>query len=157
MSTNDAAVKSICGSTVALSSGAQVEADVLLWGTGYEVDLSWLAADSALSSVRRLEELNERCGGLCISLDEPDLYFPAVLLDGVGTSTWLFAVVMRSLMAHVQGRVTLDRDRLPRRLNHFDLIRYLAPRDPVHFPPERWEAEYRALANTPDGEPFPIP
>lgn len=151
-----ATVEAIRGATVMLADGASVDCDLLLWGTGYGVDLSYFDRP-AIAKVRTLEELNARCGGLCLSLDEPDLYFPAIGLDGVGTATWVYALAMRSLMAHIRGDIHLDRERVPQRLNHFDLVRYLATRDPVHFPAATWEAEYRALAETPEGQPFPLP
>jgi len=149
-------VVSVRGNTAVLSSGDAVEADLLLWGTGYEVDLSYFESPG-LGSIRSLEVLQQRCGGIFISLDEPNLYFPAVSLDGIGSATWLFALLARAIVAHIQGRGRLDKEPVPHRVNHFDLVAYLAARDSVNFPEGRWQAEYRALAHTPEGQPFPLP
>lgn len=151
-----ASVEAIVGDTVMLSDGSSLEVDLVLWGTGYEVDLSYFD-DAELAAVRTVDDLNERCGGLCLSRKHPNLYFPAVGLDGIGTATWLYAIAMRSLMAHIRGDARLDNESVGHRLNHFDIVQYLAPRDPVNFPQATWKAEYRALADTPDGQPFPIP
>jgi hypothetical protein len=109
-----------------------------------------------LASIGSLEALAARCGGF-VSRDEPNLYFPAVGLDGIGAAPWFFALALRTTMAHIRGQARLDCEPVPERPNHFDFVRYLAARDPANFPPGQWQAQYRELANTPDGTPFPIP
>ena len=48
-------------------------------------------------------------------------------------------------------------ERVTHNINHFDLVSYLAPRDPVSFP-AGWEKYYRTLQlETPDDQPYPIP
>ena len=43
-------------------------------------------------------------------------------------------------------------------LNYFRVPAFLAARDPVNFPPGRWEAHYRRLAlDQPADQPLPIP
>ena len=43
------------------------------------------------------------------------------------------------------------------KINHFDLVHYLAPHDPASFPGD-WRAQYRSLAlDTPDAQTYPIP
>ncbi len=151
-----AGVEAIDGRTVTFTDGSTVEADLLLWGTGYEMDLSWLQHE-ALAGIRHLKDLEPRLGGGFVSRDAPNLYFPAIGLDGVGTSTLLYALAMRTLMAHIRGLAQLGTEPLPRRLNHFDLVQFLATRDPVHYPAATWQSEFRALADTPGGQPLPIP
>ena len=61
-------------------------------------------------------------------------------------------------MSHIRGTARLDNEVLASRLNHFDLVKYLASRDPASFPPDAWRAFYRDIAlNTPDETPYPIP
>ena len=105
-----------------------------------------------------LDALAARCGGLVRSLDAPDLYFPGVGLDGIGSAPWLFALLSRSIMSHINGTAHLDDEVVSKRLNHFDIVKYLAPRDPASYPPNEWQAHYRDIAlNTPDEEPYAIP
>jgi hypothetical protein len=150
-------VDSIAGSTVTLSDGHRLEPEILLWGTGYGVDLSYFESP-AIASIRTLEALAARCGGLFRSLDAPNLYFPGVGLDGIGAAPWLFALLSRSIMSHIRGTARLDLEVLDYRINHFDIVDYLAPRDPASYPPQAWQTHYRDIAlSTPDDQPYPIP
>jgi cation diffusion facilitator CzcD-associated flavoprotein CzcO len=149
-------VAAIEGGTVVLSDGERIDADLLLWGTGYAVDLGWLDVP-ALASVRSVNELAARCGCVFRSLDAPDLYFPGVGLDGIGSGPWDFALIARSIASHVAGTAQLDMEPLAHKVNHFDLVRYLAARDSGSFPPG-WEAQYRALAlEWPEDRAYPLP
>lgn len=151
-----ATVESITGRQVVLADGTVLEPDVLLWGTGYELDLGWID-HLAVAAVRTVNELGARCGGLVRSLDAPDLVLPGVFLDGIGSSTWAYALLARTVASHVRGTARLDLEPLPHKVNHFDIVRYLAARDPASYPAD-WEARYRALAlDTPDDVPYPLP
>ena len=152
-----ASVAAIAGSTVTLSDGHLVEADLLLWGTGYGVDLSYFESPK-INVIRTLDALAARCGCIFRSLDAANLYFLGVGLDGIGSAPWSYSLMCRSMMSHVSGAARLGNEALGQRLNHFDIVDYLAPRDPASFPPEAWRAHYRDIAlNTPDDEPYPIP
>ena len=150
-------VAAIEGHTVTLSGGEQIEADWLLWGTGYAVDLAWLAVP-ALAEIRTLTELGARCGCIFRSLDAPNLYFPGVGLDGIGSAPWANALMARSVMSHIRGTAKLDMAPVAHKVNHFDLVEYLAARDPGSFPAQDWRSHYRAMAlGTPDQQPYPVP
>lgn len=44
------------------------------------------------------------------------------------------------------------------KINPFDIVSHLAPRDPASFAPDAWQAQYREPAlDTPDAQPYPIP
>lgn len=61
-------------------------------------------------------------------------------------------------MSHICGTALLDLDVLGHRINHFEFVDYLAPRDPASYPPDTWHTHYRDIAlNTPDAQPYPIP
>ena len=60
--------------TVRLASGAACDADLVLWGTGYETDLRYLEVD-ALSQLTRLEAIGCCCGDHFFLLDAPNLLF----------------------------------------------------------------------------------
>ena len=150
-------VQSIDGNRVTLSGGQQLETELLLWGTGYSVDLSYFEAPE-LASIRSLEALGARCGGIFCSLDAPNLYFPGVGLDGIGSAPWSYCLLSRSIMSHICGTAQFDRAVVGHKVNHFDIVDYLAPRDPASYPPQTWRTHYRDIAlNTPDTQPYPIP
>jgi Pyridine nucleotide-disulphide oxidoreductase len=150
-------VASIEGGTVTLSDGHRLEVDLLLWGTGYSVDLSYFEAPE-IASIRTLDELCARCGGIFRSLDAPNLYFPGVGLDGIGSAAWSYSLLARSIMSHILGTAHLDNEVIGHKINHFDIVDYLAARDPASYPPDKWRAHYRDIAlHTPDEQPYPIP
>jgi hypothetical protein len=150
-------VESIEGRTVMLSDGDRLEPDLLLWGTGYDLDLSYFESPE-IASIRTLDALAARCGGIFRSLDAPNLYFPGVGLDGIGSAAWTYSLLNRSIMSHIRGTARLDAEVLGHKVNHFEIVNYLASRDPASFPPETWRTLYRDIAlGTPDEQPYPIP
>ena len=149
-------VESIEGGTVTLSDGTTLQPDVVLWGTGYSTDLSWLDVPE-LATVRNTHDLRLRCGGGFRSLDAPQLYFIAVGLDGVGSTSFAFSLSCRSIMSHIRGTADLGLEAVTHNINHFDLVPFLAARDPASFP-AGWQKHYRDLQlGTPDDQPYPIP
>ena len=154
---HQASVDCIAGGTVTFSNGHCVDVDLLLWGTGYDVDLTYFESP-AINSIRTLHALGTRCTCIFRSMDAANLYFLGVGLDGIGSAPWSYALMARTIMSHICGTAQLDRTVLTRRLNHFDLVEYLACRDAASFPPDTWRAFYRDLALlTPDEIPYPIP
>jgi lysine/ornithine N-monooxygenase len=150
-------VRRIDGRCVELSTGQRVEADLVLWATGYEVDLSFFA-NPVLSSIRRHEELAAQCGCGTRSIAEPGLYFMAAALESTGTATWSYALLARTIMSHIRGHARLELEPLTHKLNHFDAAAFLAERDPVSFPDGTWQANLRHLAtNYPPDRALPIP
>jgi cation diffusion facilitator CzcD-associated flavoprotein CzcO len=150
-------VESVAGRTVALSDGHRLDPDLLLWGTGYGVDLTYFELPE-IASIRTLDALAARCGGIFRSLDAPNLYLPGIGLDGIGSAPWYFSLLFRSIMSHIRGTARLDSEVLGYRVNHFEFVDYLAPRDPASYPPDAWRTHYRDIAlNTPDEQPYPIP
>lgn len=144
------------GRTVTFPDGTTAQPDVVLWGTGYTTDLSWLDVP-ALASVRNTHDLRHRCGGAFRSLDAAQLYFLAVGLDGVGSTSFAFSLSCRSIMSHIRGTADLGLEPVTHNINHFDLVSYLAARDAASFP-AGWEKQYRDMQlATPDDQPYPIP
>ena len=133
----------LAGRTLRLASGASVDADLVLWGTGYTLDLDWLDLP-ALAGLRLGEDLAARCGTLFVSRDAPRLYFPApALLESTSVSPWAFAIAARTIVAHILGKARLDDTPVDDKLAFYALARFLASRDPASFPPG-WEEAYRA-------------
>jgi hypothetical protein len=151
-----ASVEAIEGRDVTLSDGTRLAVDVLLWGTGYQTDLSYFE-EPRIAGIRTVGELASRCACIFRSLDAPDLYFPGVGLDGIGSAPWAFMLMARSVMSHIRGTAQLDMDPVAGRLNHFDIVRHLAERDPGNYAGERGWDFYRALAlGTPDDQSYPL-
>ncbi len=149
-------VQAIDGGRVSLSDGSRHEVDVLLWGTGYGTDLRWFDS-AAIAPIRSVNELCRRCGCIFRSLDAPDLYFPGVGLDGIGATPWAYMLIARSIMSHIRGTARLDLQAVGHKINHFDIVRHLEPRDPGSYPPGRGWDWYRAIAlETPDDRPYPL-
>jgi len=150
-------VASIAGRTVTITGSGPVDADVLLWGTGFETDLRWIDVPP-LAAVRNTDALLARCGCIFRSLDADNLYLPQTGLDGIGAAPWANALLARTVMSHIRGTAKLDRVPVGHKVNHFDIVAHLAPRDPGSYAAERWPALYREIAlGTPDDQPYPVP
>ncbi len=148
-------VAAIEGKEVVLADGRRLAADVVLWGTGYRTDLGYFA-DPRIAGITNMAELVGRCACVFRSVDAPNLYFPDVGLEGVGATSWAFALGARTLMSHIRGTARLDMQPTPYRLNHLDFARHLVERDPAAGD-HAWR-DLRAMAMaTPDDEPYPMP
>lgn len=151
-----ATIEEVVGDTVTLADGTRLSPDIVLWGTGYTTDLAWLDVPQ-LANVRNVQMLRRRCGGAFRSLDAPNLYFLAGGLDGVGSTSFAFSLTCRSIMSHIRRTADLGLDVVEHNINHFDLVPFLAARDPASFP-AGWQKVYRELQlGTPDDQPYPIP
>jgi hypothetical protein len=152
-----AEVAALEGGQAWLSDGSTLGVDLVLWGTGYRTDLTYFA-NPDLAAIAGVNELAQRCGCVFRSLDEPDLYFPAVGLEGYGATSWNFAIMARSVMSHIRGTAQLDMEPLPHRLNHLEMVRHLAHRDPASFGGADADAWCRDVGlGTPDDQPYPLP
>ena len=149
-------IEAIEGRDVTLSDGTRLAVDVLLWGTGYQTDLSYFE-EPRIARIRSVGELASRCACIFRSLDAPDLYFPAVGLDGIGSAPWAFMLMARTVLSHIGGTAQLDLEPVAGRLNHFDIVRHLAERDGGSYAGARGWDFYRELAlGTPDDQPYPL-
>ena len=153
-----AEVAGIVGRSVELSTGEKLDADIVLWGTGYTLDLSYFATPK-LSGVTQSNALAQRCGNAYRSLDAERLFFLAPnTLEGTGVTPWAYAHAARTIVAHIQGKAHLGLQAMSQKINHFDQIKFLASRDPASFPSETWFAHYKSLAmDHPEDQPLPIP
>jgi hypothetical protein len=150
-------VESVSSGRVQLANADEIEADLLLWGTGYELDLRRFE-DARIAGLQTLSQMAERCAGLCRSLDGPNLYFPAVGLDAAGATSWVFVMIARTILSDIRGTAHWPAEPLGRKLNHLEIARHLAEIDPASFPPGRGWEEIRQLAlSLPDDQPYPMP
>ena len=150
-------IAGIEGSTVRLSTGERVDAGLLVWATGYEMDLEFFDIPE-LADTRRIEDMSKRCGSLFVSRDAPDLFFLApCLLETTAVSPWCYALASRTIVSHMLGHAHLDTTPVNGKVSYFDLANFLAPRDPASFAPD-WHAYYHTLVHEyPADKPLPIP
>jgi hypothetical protein len=149
-------VEAIEGARITLSDGSRLDADIVLWGTGYATDLGWFD-DPRLAAIGSVNQLCARCACIFRSIDAPDLYFPGVGLDGIGAAPWAYMLTARSIMSHIRGTARLDMLQIDHKVNHFDIVRHLAERDPGSYPEGRGWDFYRDIAlHTPDHQPYPL-
>lgn len=147
----------IAGGTASLSDGSTVPADLLLWGTGYTLDLGYFESPM-LSAIHSVDALATRCGSLFRALDAHNLFFLATVLEGSGSATWAYTHAARTIVSHIRGTAALDTTPVADKLNHFELVKFLAARDPASFPPATWHGAYKNLTlQHPAEEPMPIP
>ena len=150
-------VTQLSGRTVTLSTGARIDVDVVLWGTGYELDLAYFASRQ-LAAITRVDELAARCGCVFRSLDARNLFFLAVGLEASGSSPFAYSLMARTIVSHIRGNARLDDVPVDGKINHFELVKFLAVRDPENYPADSWFATWRDLALMhPAEQPLPIP
>lgn len=139
-------VSSLRSNTIVLSNGEQVEADLLLWGTGYGVDFGFLGLD-ALTNARSLNEISRRCYSGFLSADAANLFLLAPGVLDTNTSTpWAYAHVAKSIMSHIGGRAVFVKPPCEAFTNHYDLVKILAPQDRGNYPYGVWYLKYFWLA-----------
>ncbi|MBZ0113896.1 MAG: NAD(P)-binding domain-containing protein [Thermoanaerobaculia bacterium] len=148
----------IDGDTVRLSSGRSCRADLVLWGTGYETDLSYLEAGD-LSRLTSLAAIKRRCGAHFLALDAPNLFLLAPgVLETITSTPWAYAHAAKSIISHIRGNPVFDSTPVPTNANYFDMVRFLAKRDRGNYPRALWYLKYLSLAfRQSSGRPLPIP
>lgn len=150
-------IRKIEGSSVVLRSGTTIAADVVLWGTGYEMDLSYLQL-AGLNQISRPDQLARRCGSLVVSLDAPNLYFVSVGLESTSATPWQYAHLARTIVSQIRGTAKLSNEPVLRHLNYFGVPTFLAEFDPASYPRNTWRNEYVSLVTEfPNERPLPIP
>jgi hypothetical protein len=144
--------------TVRLASGDACDADLVLWGTGYETDLRYLEVDT-LSQLTRLDAIGRRCGDHFLALDAPNLFILAPgVLETSGSTPWAYAHAAKSIMSHIRGNTVFGPAPVYTNANYFELARFLAKRDHVNYPTMLWYLKYLNLAfRQPRDRPMPIP
>jgi hypothetical protein len=139
-------VADIQGRRVRLDNGERFETDVLLWGTGYRMNLEYLDLPE-YRSIRRLDELRPRLGSLIRSTDYPSLFFLSMSLTNSTASTPLFAAVeARSVVAHILGECDIPTTNVPHQISHWNVHRFFAGFDRSNYPRAWWRVKHFLLA-----------
>ena len=150
-------LEAIKGRSIVLRSGIAIDADVLLWGTGYEMDISYLQT-AGLNEIVRPDQLARRCGSMVVSLDAANLYFISVGLESTSATPWHYAHLARTIVSQISGTAALSRDPVLKHLNYFGVPTFLASFDPASYPANGWRDEYLSLVTEfPNDRPLPIP
>ncbi|RKF30568.1 NAD(P)/FAD-dependent oxidoreductase [Paraburkholderia fungorum] len=151
-------VQSVHGQTIRLANGEEIGTDLLLWGTGYAMELGYLGLDS-LTTAGGLNEISARCYSAFRSIDAPNLFLLAPGVLETNTSTpWAYAHVARSIMAHIAGTSVFVDPPVQALTNHFDLVKMLALHDRRNYPLGLWYLTYLWLAMFhPKAQAMPIP
>ena len=135
-------IRTIEDRRVVLDTGESFETDVVLWGTGFRMDLSYLDLPE-YRDIDRLEELFPRLGSLVRSRDYPNLFFVGMTLTDSTSSTPFFAAIeSKSIVAHIQGRCVIPRDNVPHQVNHWNLFRLFAGFDDHNYKPPWWRISH---------------
>ncbi|MCP3712929.1 NAD(P)-binding domain-containing protein [Paraburkholderia sp. CNPSo 3274] len=151
-------VQSVHGKTIRLSNGDEIGTGLLLWGTGYAMDLGYLGLDS-LTKASGLNEISARCYSVFRSIDAPNLFLLAPGVLETNTSTpWAYAHVARSIMSHITGTTVFVDPPVQALTNRYDLVKMLAPHDRRNYSFGHWYLKYLRLAMFhPKARPMPIP
>lgn len=145
------------GGDACLADGERLKADLLLWGTGFDMDFSYLGVD-ALAGVKRPEDARARCGSLFRALDAPNLYLLAPgVLDTNASAPWAYAHAAKSIVADIRGGKVFGAKVARRPPQYFNLVRFLARRDRISYPRFRWRLRYLKLAFAKGDRPLPLP
>lgn len=135
-------IKELEGNRVILKNGQEFETDVILWATGYRMNLEYLGLPE-YSNIKTLKELYPRLGSLVRSMDYPNLFFVGMSLLESSSSTPFFAAVeAKSIVAHIQGKCEIPNKNIPTHVVHWDLFPFFASFDKANYPRFWWRFKY---------------
>lgn len=135
-------LRSLQDQEVALDTGERFGTDVVLWATGYRMNLRYLDLPE-LNEIRSLDELLPRLGSLVRSLDYPNLFFIGMSLTESTSSTPFFAAIeAKSIVSHIQGRCEIPAENTPQLVAYWDLFKHFASFDRHNYRPLWWRIKY---------------
>lgn len=138
-------VASLHANTLTLEDDQCFETDVLLWATGFRMNLEYLDLPE-YRDIDRLEELAPRLGSLVRSADHEGLFFVGMSLAESTSATPFFAAVeSRSIVAHMLGRCEVPTANVPHHIAHWRLFQHFANFDRSNYP-LWWRPWYLLLA-----------
>lgn len=145
ISRHQSEVRSIRGKEITLENGEHFETDMLLWGTGYRMNLKYLGLPE-YDQIETLDELRPRLGSLIRSLDYPNLFFIGMtLIDSTSATPFFDVIEAKSIVAHILGRCDIPKKPILRRVAYWDVLRYFASFDRANYP-QWWKIKCFLLA-----------
>jgi len=150
-------IRHIRGPEIELADSAErIETDVVLWATGFRMNLRYLGLPE-LQGIDNADDLLPRLGSLVRSIDYPRLFFIGMsLTESTSSMPFIAAIEAKSIVAHVQGRCDIPATHTPGRLAYWDLFRHFARFDGANYPQRTWKLKsalrglwYGVLRNKP--------
>ena len=134
------------GHAVTLANEERFETDVVLWGTGYRMNLAYLGLPE-YSPIRTLDELRPKLGSLVRSTDYPRLFFLGMsLIDSTSSTPFFAAIEAKSIVAHIRGLCTIPKRSMPHSIVHWELFKHFARFDHATYSRFWWRLKYALLA-----------
>ncbi|MEJ2050935.1 MAG: NAD(P)-binding domain-containing protein [Calditrichota bacterium] len=138
-------IRHIRGHEISLENGDRFETDIILWGTGYRINLKYLGLPE-YSGVNTLDDLRPKLGSLVRAPDHPNLFFIGMsLIDSTGSTPLFTAIEARSIVSHILGRCEIPMKNIPHHIVHWDLFKYFASFDHANYPRFWWKIKYFLL------------
>ncbi|MGD8690034.1 MAG: NAD(P)/FAD-dependent oxidoreductase [Gammaproteobacteria bacterium] len=138
-------IQSMRGQELVLGNGERFEADRVLWGTGYRMNLRYLDLPE-YRQVQGLADLFPKLGSLVRALDYPNLFFVGMtLINSTSSTPFLAAVEAKTIVSHMRGECEIPEQTLENHLTYWDLIRYFASFDRANYS-RGWKLKYAWLA-----------
>lgn len=120
-------VQSLADQRISLSTGQEISAELLLWATGYRLNLRYLELPE-FKACDRAPELWSQLGSQCVAKAYPGLYFLGLAtLDSNGSAPWGHAHMAKAIMGEIAGKSRIRRDRVERFCNYLELAWQLFP------------------------------
>lgn len=139
-------IQEICGHTVTLKNGEKSEADVVLYGTGYRMNLKYMGLPE-FTAIEDSETLRGKCYGLMQAPQYSQLYFlGGTALEINGVAPLNISMMARTLVSVLKGRCQLPPQPIFKKINHWYLIRFFAGFDRANYIPVLWRLKYFLLA-----------
>lgn len=139
-------VERIEGSKVLLKNGEQFKTELILWATGYHLDLRYLGLPE-FQNMNTLHELKPRLGSLVRSKDYPHLFFVGMsLIESTSSTPFFAAIESKSIVAHITGKCKIPMVSSPHQVTHWDLFGHFAKFDHHNYPRFWWKPKYFFLA-----------
>jgi len=135
-------IQAINENEIILKSGERLVSDVLLWGTGYQMNLSYLDLPE-FNNITRLKDLKPRLGSLVRSLDYPNMFFLGMsLIESTSATPFFAAIESKSIVAHILGKCEIPRKKIPYHVVHWDLIKFFGSFYHGFFTRFLWKLKY---------------
>ncbi len=146
ISRHQSEVRAIESHDVVLGNGERLETDVLLWGTGYRMNLGYLGLPE-YREVGTPKKLRPRLGSFVRSVDYPNLFFIGMgLIDSTSSTPFFAAVEAKSIVAHILGRCEIPLETIPHVIAYWDVLRLFASFDRANYPRRWWRIRCALLA-----------
>ena len=146
ISRHQSEIKKIQGGEIKLKNGENLQSDVIIWATGYRMNLEYLDLPE-YKNIKTPGELKPKLGSLTRSIDYPNLFFIGMsLIESTSATPFFAAIESKSIVAHILGKCEIPRKNISHHISHWDLFRFFAAFDHFNYPGFWWKIKYFSLA-----------